>query len=91
MAVLLAMVVSYNCSTLKEDDSIHHEAKGKVTSTAKESSESWTEWAKDKISEGLGIAHGDAKDTANKAHDAAYGWCYSCATKCYLLSKSFAE
>lgn len=38
---------------------------------AKEGSESWAEWAKDKISEGLGLGTEKAKDTAKQASNAA--------------------
>lgn len=38
---------------------------------AKEGSESWAEWAKDKISEGLGIGTEKAKDTAKQTSDMA--------------------
>lgn len=52
------------------------EAKNKVGDTAheaKEASESWTEWAKDKITEGLGFKHDeDAKDKVRQASESAY-------------------
>lgn len=38
---------------------------------AKDSSESWTDWAKEKISEGLGLKAEEAKDTAERISDAS--------------------
>lgn len=38
---------------------------------AKEASESWTGWAKEKISEGLGLKQDEAIETATKASDDA--------------------
>ena len=54
MAVVVLLVAANICNGNEYD-----EAKGKAAEAGKESTESWTGWAKDKLSEGLGLrTHG---------------------------------
>lgn len=78
LAVLLMMNRAPSCSCIEEGSG--HEAKGKpqeankaaeAAEESKGASESWAEWAKEKISGGLGLVGEEAKEAAKKASDSA--------------------
>lgn len=87
MVIVMAFTISCSSTSVghtppsKDDGEDYKELKGKTNQVkykaaemgkeTRETSESWAGWAKEKISEGLGLKAEEAKETANKASDSA--------------------
>ena len=68
LVVMVVVVLTRGCSC----SHVTEEVKVQSEKEAKEASETWTEWATDKISQTLGPSKQDQdKDTAKKASDSA--------------------
>lgn len=75
LMVMLVITTGCGCSQVSEEikgqSQNTREKAANAEKEGKEASESWTDWATEKISQKLGLKQDQAKETANQAADSA--------------------